>query len=140
MSQENVDLVREGIRAMENGDLDTIVASASPEVEFVNPDYALEPGKRIGPEGLRAGLKGMLDAFDDLRVEVNRLIDLEERVVALGCFSGRGRGSGAQFAPQPFGLIFTFHHGKLVRYEWYWTASDALEAVGLSGQDAHADS
>jgi ketosteroid isomerase-like protein len=140
MSQENVDLVREGIRAMENGDLDTIVAIAGPEVEFVNPDYALEPGKRIGPEGLRAGLKGMLDAFDDLRVEVNRLIDLEERVVALGCFSGRGRGSGAQFTPQPFGLILTFRQGKLVRYEWYWTASDALEAVGLSEQDAHADS
>jgi ketosteroid isomerase-like protein len=139
MSQENLELVRAGIRAMESGDLDQIVAGADPQVEFVNPPYALEPGTRTGPEGLRAGLAGMLDAFEELRVDVDRYIDLDQRVVALGSFSGRGRGSGAQFSPQPFGLVFSFRDGRLVRYEWYWKPSDALEAVGVPEQDAHAD-
>jgi uncharacterized protein len=132
MSQENLNLVREGIRAMERGDLDSIVAGADPQVEFLNPDYALEPGSRTGPEGFRAGLKSMLEAFEDLEIDVERLVDVDDRVVAIGHFAGRGRGSGAEFSPQPFGLVLTIDAGKLVRYEWFSQPAEALEAVGLS--------
>jgi uncharacterized protein len=132
VSQENLDRVREGIEAMERGDLDAIVAIADPNVEFVNPSHALEPGSRTGPEGLRAGLKSMLDAFEDLRIHVDRLVDVDERVVAIGHFTGRGRGSGAVFTPQPFGLVLTIRAGKLTRYEWM-QPSKALEAAGLGG-------
>jgi ketosteroid isomerase-like protein len=130
VSEQNLDRVREGIKAMERGDLDAIVATADPNVEFVNPDDALEPGSRTGPEGLRAGLKGMLDAFEGLRIDVDRLVDIDEQVVVIGRFSGRGRGSGAGFTPQPFGLVLTMRGGKLTRYEWM-QPSQALEAAGL---------
>ena len=33
-----------------------------------------------------------------------------------------------------------FNEGKIVRYDGYYERREALEAVGLSEQDAHADS
>jgi ketosteroid isomerase-like protein len=72
----------------------------------------------------------MLDAFEDLRIDVDRLVEVDERVVATGHFSGRGRESGAEFTPQPFGLVLTFRAGKLTRYEWM-EPRKALAAAGL---------
>ena len=53
MTSENVQRVHESLRAMERGDVDAIVALSDPEVDFVNPPSAVEPGTRHGPEGLR---------------------------------------------------------------------------------------
>jgi ketosteroid isomerase-like protein len=36
--------------------------------------------------------------------------------------------------------IITVRKGKIVYQEFYWDHAEALEAVGLSEQDAHADS
>jgi hypothetical protein len=36
--------------------------------------------------------------------------------------------------------VFTVRKGKIVYQEYFWNHAEALEAVGLSEQDAHADS
>ena len=36
--------------------------------------------------------------------------------------------------------VFTVRKGKIVYQEFFWDHAEALEAVGLSEQDAHADS
>jgi len=131
MTTENETLARESLKAMERGDLDAIVAISHPEVEFVNPPTAVEPGTRHGHEGLKAGLGGMLEVFDDLRIDPQRIVDLGDRVVVTGVFSGRGRTSGAQFQPQPFGFIVTLDGGQMIRYEWFTGPQEALEAAGV---------
>jgi ketosteroid isomerase-like protein len=50
---ENERRVHESLRAMERGDVEWIAAQAHPDVEFINPPYALEPGTRTGIEGVR---------------------------------------------------------------------------------------
>jgi ketosteroid isomerase-like protein len=131
MTSENEALVRGSLKAMERGDLETIVALSDPDVEFVNPPTAVEPGTRRGHDGLRLGLGGMLEAFEGLQIEPQRIVDLGERVVVTGRFSGRGRGSGAQFEPQPFGFLVTLRDGKMIRYEWFAGPDEALRAVGI---------
>ena len=37
-------------------------------------------------------------------------------------------------------IVFTMRKGKIVVQEFFWDHAEALEAVGLSEQDAHADS
>ena len=52
----------------------------------------------------------------------------------------RGRSTGIEV---PFGKVawvFTLRDGLTVHQKLYISQSDALEAVGLSEQDAHADS
>jgi ketosteroid isomerase-like protein len=131
MKSENETRVREALRAMERGDLDAIVAMSDPEVEFVNPVTAVEPGTRHGHEGLKTGLGGMLDVFDGLRIEPQRIVDLGDRVVVSGVFSGRGRSSGAEFEPQPFGFLVTLRDGLVLRYEWFAEVEDAFRAAWI---------
>jgi ketosteroid isomerase-like protein len=131
MASKNVEQLIEGFRAMERGDVEWIVALADPDVEFVNPDHALESGTRHGPDGLRAGMGGILDAFEDLRFEHDRIIEVEDRVVATGTFSGRGRVSGMPIGPLPFAVVTTQRAGRLVRYEWFGEPEEALRAAGV---------
>ena len=37
-------------------------------------------------------------------------------------------------------VVYTVRKGKIVFMEFFWDHAEALEAVGLSEQDAHADS
>ena len=131
MSERTVEQVMEGFRAMGRGDVEAIVALADPDVEFVNPDTALEPGTRHGPEGLRAGMAAFLEAFRDLRFDFDRVVDMDDRVVVTGTFRARGRGSGMELPAAPYAVVVTQRDGKLVRYEWFNTPAEALDAAGV---------
>jgi hypothetical protein len=100
-------------------------------VQFVNPDTALESGTRHGPEGLRIGMAAMLEVFEDMQFEHERVIDMDDRVVALGTLRGRGKGSGMEVGPSPFAIVVDLRDGKMVRFEWFASAEDALRAAGV---------
>lgn len=136
MTSENERRLQEGLSAMERGDIEPILAFSDPEVEFVNPPTAVEPGTRHGIEGLRMGLHGMLDVFEELRFDTEDVIDLGDRLVATGVFRGRGKGSGYQFDPVPFGFIAWLRDGRMIRYEWFAGPEEALRAAGVSDPDA----
>jgi limonene-1,2-epoxide hydrolase len=64
--------------------------------------------------------------------------DLGERVLAWGHIHVRARGSGIETDIESGG-IFEFRDGKVVRWQDFGSKDKALEAVGLSEQDAHAE-
>jgi hypothetical protein len=39
-----------------------------------------------------------------------------------------------------FSTVNTFRNGKLILLEFFWDHAEALETLGLSKQDAHAES
>jgi ketosteroid isomerase-like protein len=131
VTTENERRVRDALEAMEQGDLESLVTGAHPDVEFVNPPYALEPGTRHGTEGLKIAMQHMLDAFEDLRFDLHRVIDHGDRVVALGLWSARGRGSRLRFDELPFAFLATMRDGQMVRYEWFAEHDEALQAAGI---------
>ncbi|MGH2980308.1 MAG: nuclear transport factor 2 family protein [Solirubrobacterales bacterium] len=124
----NGDRVRRSLEAMERGEIDAVAAEAHPEIEFVNPPYAIEPGTRNGVEGFKTGMRNMLDAFEELRFESLRVIDHGDHVIALGMWTGRGRGSRYRFEPQPFAFVVTLQDGQMIRYEWFAEHAEALRA------------
>ena len=63
----------------------------------------------------------------------------DDRVVALMDWGGRGRTSGIDLRSS-LTSIRTVRDGKVAKIEWFFDHDKALEAVGLSEQDAHADS
>jgi ketosteroid isomerase-like protein len=73
----------------------------------------------------------MLDAFEELRFDSQRVIDLGDRVVGLGMWTGKGKGSGYAFDPQPFAFLVTLEDDKIIRYEWFAEHDEALRAAGL---------
>jgi ketosteroid isomerase-like protein len=71
-----------------------------------------------------------LNVWDDYRFEVERMIDLGDRVLVLERQTARGKRSGALIS-QDVGTLLTLRDGKIVRWEYYWERAEALEAARL---------
>jgi ketosteroid isomerase-like protein len=130
MSEENVEVVRRVYEALLRDDLDGALEMMDPEVEYVNPEYAVEPGIRYGHDGIRANVENMRTAFEFWRFEPEQFVDAGERVIVVGTFHGRGRDSGVEFERR-MSRLWTLRDGKVVRYQWFDNADEALEAAGL---------
>jgi ketosteroid isomerase-like protein len=128
----NAERLLASLQALERGDVDALAAQAHPDVVFVNPPYAIEPGVRHGVDGFKTGIENLLDAFEDLRVESERVIDLGDRVIGLGTWSARGRGSRYRVGPSPYAFLITLQDGLVIRYEWFNEHAEALAAAGVT--------
>jgi len=124
-----VELVRSRVAALERGELDALFANVTEDFEYVNPDYALEPGTRYGPEGGRIALQNLLDAFEEVKYNVERLEERGDRVIVTGTWAGRGKVSGVSFEGEPFAVVVTFRGDQVTRLEWFNQADEALRAT-----------
>jgi ketosteroid isomerase-like protein len=141
MSQENVEIVRRTYEAMSRDGLDAAV-------EHVHPDFEYDLSAAIGPyagiyygrETVRGMLEDFLAAWEYMHVEPEDFIEVgDDRVLVLFRVRARGKGSGIDIEARPT-AIWTVRDGQLVRGAVYNDRAEALEAAGLSEQDAHADS
>jgi uncharacterized protein len=138
MSQENVEIVR---RLNEGGDRDDLPAI----LELLDPGFEWwdrkdDPGATVhrGHDGFTKHM-AELEADVEMKVEVKELIDAGDYVVAPVRVHGRGRASLAPFEEHEV-HVFRLRDGRIIELREYRTTTEALEAVGLSEQDAHADS
>jgi ketosteroid isomerase-like protein len=66
-------------------------------------------------------------------MEPDEFVDAGDRVVAIGRWVGKGRGSGVE-VNQPIADVFTLHGGRVVRCEiGYSDRAKALEVAGPVG-------
>jgi len=71
----------------------------APDVEWVNPAEAVEPGTRRGPEEFNRAVANVFAAWDDVRFETERVIGNGDDVVALGQQFGDEPGSDVAGGP-----------------------------------------
>lgn len=124
--------MREMYERRERGDMH-VGDYVDPEIVFVRigsevPDFA---GEWHGTDGLRQATAEYLNVWDDYRFEVERMIDLGDRVLVLERQTARGKRSGAVIS-QDVGTLLTLRGGKIVRWEYYWERPDALAAAGIA--------
>ena len=134
MSLENVELVRRGTEASNRRDIEAMLQTFDPGIEY----YAALPGLLGGEATVYRGHAGVRELFeelyetlDELQVEYAEVRDLGERVVATGRLWTRGRGSGADTDSQ-FGSVVDFMNGKAIRVRSYLNREEALAAADLS--------
>jgi ketosteroid isomerase-like protein len=93
MSRENVELVK---RIYDQGLLDgepaRLLDLMGPDVEYVNPQEAVDPGTRRGREEVAKALTALGD-FDWTTNHLHELFDAGDSVVAWVTFRARSRGS-----------------------------------------------
>ena len=135
MSQENVERIRRGYEAFNEGGVPAMAETfwASDVVWDMRPMGIPGLGTYEGAEGIGAFMDEWLSAFDasDWQIEAIELIDAGDQVVAVGRQRGRGASSGADVELE-FAQLFTVRDGKATRIVTYMTRDEALEAAGLS--------
>ena len=129
MSQENVEIVKNAYRGLDERGLDGLL-------EFIHEDIEYLPVEESGAvrrhNGMRRYLERWLDAWDEFRVEPTEFRESGDDVAVAFAMNGRGRGSGVEVTREGW-QVWHFRDGKGARIEEYVDRAEALEAVGLSG-------
>jgi ketosteroid isomerase-like protein len=130
MSHENLAIVRSIHQALARGESPANLGLLHPDIEYVNPPGAVEPGTRRGIAAYEDALRSLHETFDGIRIEVRDIKDVGDEVVVLATFIARGTSSGAQ-REHDDGYVWTVRDGKAVSFRWFNDPAKALEAVGL---------
>ncbi len=112
---------------------------AHPEIEFVNPEEAIEGGTRRGLAGMRTALGNFFTgAGPAATFELEEVYERGEQVLVRFRLHVRRVSSGAEAVGPPGGVVHTFRDGRVVRVEWhYWTDGilDEFERDALTKSD-----
>jgi ketosteroid isomerase-like protein len=159
MSQENVEIVRRFFdasarvaeeyfktpysyaAAFQAGSLppqaEALLTHVHPELEW-RPVFSTKTYR--GYLGAAQAWDEFLEAAESYVFTVTDLIEArEEQVVAVVDGALKGKGSGIEIGGR-LSTVVTVREGLIWRLHDYLDPQEALEAVGLSEQDAHADS
>ena len=132
MSKENVEIVHVAYERLNAGDVDGFLQSCATDFEFRDLPELPGSGVFIGHDAMRGWYAKLVDAFEDLRFEVEEVIDTTgDHVVLVNRATGHGRGSGAT-VELTFSSVLTLRDGKVIKLIVYSDHADALEAAGLS--------
>ena len=130
MSQENVEIVREGYARFNAGSkvpsLDYWHEAGEYVVAREDPDAATHRGI----EAVRRQFASWTDAYPDLRVELLDVKANGDDVFAWVRFVGHGASSGLPIEME-LAHVCTLRDGKTVRIVEYYDRDEALQAVGL---------
>jgi len=139
MSQENVEIVRRGYESINRGDLgaafEQVAADFVLDLSSLYPDAPVLRGANELMRWVYGGPWG-----GSVRLEPERFFDIDaERILVFVRVTATGEGSGVPVELRDAHEL-TIRDGLLVRCKVHLNQNAALEAVGLSEQDAHADS
>jgi ketosteroid isomerase-like protein len=129
MSQENVEVVRRAIAAVNERDVESYLALCTPDVEVVTAFAPIEGANR-GSEGVRQFFARLDEATTEFRLDIDSLRAMgDDRVLAL--VQGSGISQGGIPYSQPAATVYDLVGAKLCRVRIYLNRSEALEAAGL---------
>ena len=140
MSQENVDRVRSSFDSFNRGDMPPMLLEHfDPAIAWHTAEDNPDTDVYRGREALAELIATWREMFEAMRIEPSEFIEVADRVIAPARVLGRGAASGARIDMERT-YRFKLRDGRIVEVWEHRTKAQALEAVGLSEQDAHADS
>jgi ketosteroid isomerase-like protein len=134
MSEENVEIFRRGAEAYNRRDVDALLKTLDPEVEWHSALLIPFGGAATvsrGYDGVRELLDEVDEALAEIHLDYSEIRDLGDRIVGIGRIRTRGKQSGA-VTELGFGTVTEMKNGKAIRIWTYLDPQEALEAVGLS--------
>jgi ketosteroid isomerase-like protein len=127
MSRENVEIVRRAIQDVEVfwALLDEYVVMDLRDAPLLDLD-----GLYVGRDAVIKACRHYWGTWDDYRLDPEEVRGAGSSVVVVMRERGRGKGSGAPFE-QRQAQVWTFHRGRIIRWEFFPDRSAALQAAGL---------
>ena len=130
MSQENVEVVRRALAALDSRDLEAYLEVASPQIELITPASPLQ-GSIVGHEGIRTFFREMWSFSETSEFRVEEIRAVGERVLAFFVLTATSRQNAIETSSR-VGGVYDLEHGKIRRAHIFADRTEALEAVGLS--------
>ena len=136
MSQENVEIVRRllaALQSVDSGNFERRFAEVreifDPEVEWVAAPHSLLASEEYrGYDGVRRFWTQFLSAWDEYGLQVDEVIDAGDQVVAVMRLTGR---TNELEVDEGRSSLFTVRDARIVRIEPFASKDGALEAAGL---------
>jgi ketosteroid isomerase-like protein len=131
MSQENVEVVKRAVEAINQRDIDGYLACCTKDVQLITP-IAEVAGSYNGPDGIRRFFTDIGDVFrPDFKIAIEHLEAIgPDRVLALGRNTATARASGIP-TEAATGNVYDFAGGKIQLIRIFFDRQEALEAAGL---------
>jgi ketosteroid isomerase-like protein len=131
MPEGNEEIVQRFYEAWSRKEYPGPIEFLDPEVEYVNPVGAIEPGVRRGLDECVRATEKVLEGWASWQMEPERFESVGDQVVVVLRYRGVGRTSGVVMEGHESAL-WTMRNGRVVRYAWFHAPEDALEALAPS--------
>jgi ketosteroid isomerase-like protein len=129
MSEQDVEVVKQGFEALAEGGAEALIRLINPEFEFTTPPgLAAEPDTYRGADGLRRYFASFYEAMDEIRFEPGLIEDLGGgKVLAESTLKARGRTTGIE-TEQRVVLVWEVRDGK-ASHLWVFGSADEARAA-----------
>jgi ketosteroid isomerase-like protein len=142
MSRENIEIVRAAFEAWNAGEPQDVLSHFHPELVYHPRADEPDPSPHVGRDAYEQLVSGFVESFSEVTFEVLELIDAGDHVIASTVLHAvlHGQGTASGGVSDTYVFVYKLRDGLVVEGWEYRTKREALEAVGLSEQDAYADS
>jgi ketosteroid isomerase-like protein len=138
MSQENMEIVREQFEATNRGEFARPMAYWADDIELV-VEVGLNSGTYIGRDTVGDWFGDWFRMFGGgVHFDLREMRGAGDAVAVAADHSVRGSRSGIELT-ETFYYEYRLRDGRIVRIRFHPSWREALEAVGLSEQEAHPD-
>jgi ketosteroid isomerase-like protein len=134
MSQDRIEIVRQGIEAWNQHDFEMGIRHLAPDVEWrpASP-AAVERSVYRGLEEVARAFDAIWETWDTFHLEEHEIRDLGDSVLWLGTVHMRGGASQVEL-DQEFGIHCSLRGGRVVRARAYPSWAEALQVAGPEGK------
>jgi uncharacterized protein len=128
MSAKDVQTIREGIAALNRGDVDGIAATLDPDVELVPLRAVLDGSVYRGHDGMRRWLADMSEDWTEFELNLDEARELGSgRVLVQATMRLRGRSGVALDSPAAW--VCDMRDGRVSRIRFFADSAAALAAA-----------
>src|SRR3982074_2623155 len=106
-----MEIVRRLYEAWQRDGYGVVPELMDPDIEFVNPVYAVERGPRHGYDGFAASARSLASVYSDYRVSAVQFYDVGDRVAVRATVATRSAGRAVPIEAER-GYVFDFRGGE----------------------------
>jgi ketosteroid isomerase-like protein len=140
MAERNVEIVRQLYEHVNKRHWDLMAELLDPNVAQHGTVGGLEEGSVVrGRSEIAQLYESEADAWDQQRIEAERLIGAGDQVVVFQREYQRGRSSGLELVVET-AAVLDLRDGRVVRIQGYMDRATALSAAGVSEEQAYSGS
>lgn len=119
--------------AFARGDVPTVMSSFDPDIVWMEAENTIYADRNPyrGPQAVAEGVFMRLGQdWQDYKVNVDRIVDGGDTVVALGRYTGTHRGTSQPLNAQ-FAHVWTVRNGKVVGFQQYADTAQFARVTGV---------